>query len=217
MKRKLFILILLVSIFLTGCSKKDSQIFKETYESLNGKTNAKGALHRTVSIDKNNMFDIVTDEDIVKKIEKGETFYVYFGDKLCPWCRSVIEKFISVAKENNIDKVYYVAIWDDNGNEIVRDKYTLDENNNLVKSVSGTESYAKLLEYFDSVLKEYKVGDVSTNEKRIFAPNFFYVENGKVVKMTSGISDKQTDSRGELTDEILTDEESLFKEFFSKE
>ena len=51
-------------------------------------------------------------------IENKETFYVYFGDELCPWCRSVIEKFIEVAKKNDVKKVYYVKIWDDDHNEI---------------------------------------------------------------------------------------------------
>ena len=32
--------------------------------------------------------------------------------------------------------------------------------------------------------------------------------------MAEGISEKQTDSRGELTKEILEDEEKIFKEFF---
>ena len=215
MKKKIIIVLaLLLVISLSGCTKKSNQIFKESYESLNGKTNAKGAEHRTVNIDKNNPFEIVTDSDIVKKIENGETFYVYFGDKLCPWCRSVIEKFISIAKEKGIKKVYYVAIWDDNGNEIVRDKYTKNEDGSYTKTIDGTDSYKKLLEYFDSVLKDYTMGEDSMNEKRIYAPNFFYVKDGKVVKMTSGISEKQTDSRGELTEEILEDEEKLFKEFF---
>ena len=52
-------------------------------------------------------------------------------------------------------------------------------------------------------------------EKRIYAPNYIYVSEGKAIRMTTGISDKQTDSREELTDEILDDEEKLFSEFFA--
>ena len=51
-------------------------------------------------------------------------------------------------------------------------------------------------------------------EKRIYAPNYFYISNGKVKKMVEGISDKQKDSREELTDEILKDEEEQFNDLF---
>ena len=153
-------------------------------------------------------------------IENKETFYVYFGDELCPWCRSVIEKFIEVAKKNNIKKVYYVKIWDSEGNEVLRDKYSLEDGS--LKLVSeGTESYKKLLTYFDSVLTDYnltndKGEEVSCNEKRIYAPNFIYVEKGNTIKLTEGISSLQKDSREELTKEILDEETSLFEEFFKK-
>ena len=37
------------------------------------------------------------------------------------------EKSIEVAKEKNIEKIYYIDIWDDDGNEILRDKYILHD------------------------------------------------------------------------------------------
>ena len=138
---------------------------------------------------------------------------------MCPWCRSVIEKAIENAKEYSVKTIYYINIWDKDHNEIFRDKYELGEDGNLKKTVEGTEGYNKLLTYFDSVLSTYELTDsdgnkVDTGEKRIYAPNFFYVKDGVVKTMVEGISDKQTDSRGELTEEILNDEESVFDEFF---
>ena len=59
------------------------------------------------------------------------------------------------------------------------------------------------------------MSEVKVGEKRIYAPNFIYVNNGKAVKMTEGISDKQKDAFEELSDEILEDEEKLFNEFFN--
>ena len=41
-----------------------------------------------------------------------------------------------------------------------------------------------------------------------------YVEKGKAVRLVTGVSDKQEDSREELTDEMLEDEEKIFTEFF---
>ena len=209
----------IISIFtLTACSKKDSVIFKNDYESLNGKSNSNGNAYREVSIPKSNPIIISSAQEIVKMIEDEETFYVYFGSKLCPWCRSVIEEAIEVANNNGIDKIYYVDIWDDLGNEILRDKYVLDESNKPLKTQEGTEEYSKLLTYLDDVLEEYTYtlndNKLSFGEKRIFATTFIYIAKGKATRMTTGISEFQTGARDELTKEILADEEKQFDDFF---
>ena len=221
MKKYLIVLVLFIMLLgVTGCkNNKYALEFKEEYESLNGTTNKSGKEHRKINISKNNPFHKVEQKDIVKMIEDKQTFYLYVGDPLCPWCRSVLEKSIEVAKENKVKEIYYIDIWDDDGNEILRDKYELKDGT-LVKTVNGTEEYKKLLEYFDSVLSNYTVSDndgnkIETGEKRIYAPNFFYIENGKVIKLVEGISDKQKDSREELTKEILDDEQKIFEEFFN--
>ena len=211
--------VLTIILVLGGCATKESKEFKSEYEALNGKTNASGKVHRTISIPKNNPFEKVSAKDIVSKIENKETFYVYFGDELCPWCRSVIEKAIEVAKKNKVKKIYYVKIWDENGTEILRDKYQLTEEGDLEEIIEGTEEYKKFLEYFDALLEEYTLSDgngneIDVTEKRIFAPNFIYVENGVAKRIATGISEDQDDSRAELTPEILKEEERLFNEFF---
>ncbi len=218
MKKKILVLCLSI-LLICGCTSKSAVEFKNEYEALNGKENANGKVHREISINKNNPFEKITAQELVKKIENKETFYVYFGDELCPWCRSVIEKFIEVANKKNIDKVYYVKIWDKEGNEALRSKYQLNDKNEIEEVVKGTQEYNKLLEYFDSLLSDYTLTDkdgnkVSTNEKRIFAPNFIYVKDGKSIKLVDGISEKQKDSREELTKEILEDEEKAFNDFF---
>lgn len=222
--KKIFkaLFIFLLSISLVGCGQEqetDAKKFKSDYESLNGGVNASGNAHRTVSIPEENPFVYATAEEIVEKLENGETFYVYFGSKLCPWCRSVIEKTIEVANKNNIKTIYYVDIWDDEGNEILRDKYTL-ENGVPTLTYEGTESYSKLLLSLDNVLEEYILTDqegnrISINEKRIYAPNFIYIENGRAIRLTNGASEKQTNSRGELTAEILEDQEKILNAFFN--
>ncbi len=218
-KRILLGIILLFSIFtLTACNN-DASKFKKDYESMNGKVNASGKEHRTVTISKKNPFIYSTDEEIVSMIENKETFYVYFGSTLCPWCRSVIEKAIEIANEKGVSKIYYVDIWDSEGNEIMRDKYTLDNDSSLELVNAGSEAYKKLLAYFNSVLSDYNLtasdgSKVSTNEKRIYAPNFVYVENGEAKSLVEGISDKQNDSREELTNEMLEDEKAIFRDFF---
>lgn len=226
------VFIVIIGILVIGCFlfvkwnkisndvTSDAIKFKEDYESLNGEVNLSGLEYRNVSIDKNNPYVYATAEEIIKKIENNETFFLYFGDKQCPWCRSVIEKSIEVANDYNITTIYYIAIWDDEHNEVLRDTYKLDENNNLILENSGTSEYYKLLKYFEDVLKDYTLTDSDDNiinvlEKRIYAPNFVYVKNGKAIKLVEGISDLQTNSREELTKEILIDEEKQFEELFS--
>ncbi|MBP3841274.1 MAG: hypothetical protein IK997_04000 [Bacilli bacterium] len=218
----LLVFVLLITI-VTGCaSEKDREKaieFKKEYESLNGKKNGLGKEHRALNIKSDNPYEKVSQKKIVEMIENKETFYLYVGDSLCPWCRSVLEKSIEVAKEKGIKKIYYIDIWDDEGNEIFRDKYELKDGT-ASKIKEGTKEYNRLLKEFDKVLSDYTLTDaegtkVETGEKRIFAPNFFYVKKGKVKTMVTGISNKQKDSRENLTNEILKDEEKAFNKLFN--
>ena len=222
MRKRLFLVFAcsLLMLCITGCQNKKALDFKKDYESVNGNVNSSGKENRTVNINENNPYERITAKEVLEKIEQKETFYVYFGDKLCPWCRSVIEKSIEVANELGIKKIYYVAIWDDEGKEILRSRYALEEGK-LVKTIEGTEEYYKLLEVFNDLLRDYNLTDekgnnVATGEKRIYAPNYIYVEKGKAKKLTEGISKIQQDPREELTKEILKEEEELFREFFTK-
>ena len=227
MKKKILLLTLiaLTLIGVVGCGKKeekneDALKFKEEYEGFNNKSNDYFD-YRTLSIDEDNPFVFSTDKEIVKKIENKESFIVYFGDPQCPWCRSVIEQAIKSAKENGIEKIYYVRFWDGFHEELIRDVYELDENNTPVLKQAGSESYPKLLEYLDNVLSEYTLKDkdgnkISVNEKRIFLPNFIAIVKGEAKELVEGISDKQAEYNGELTEEIIKDEKRIFNDFFSK-
>ena len=214
------VLVLNIQKVITNNSQTDGIKFKEEYEKLNGKKNDQGKKYREITIDSKNKIVYKTTEEVLDLIDKKKSFVLYFGFDTCPWCRSVIEKFIEIASLNNIDKVYYVDIWSDDHEEILRDKYTLDEKNKPQKTVDGTDSYYKLLNYFDKFLEEYTLTTakgkiVKIGEKRIFAPTFVYIEEGTAKKLVTGISDKQTTYNAELTDEILEDEAKIFKEFLN--
>lgn len=226
MKKKTILILLLAMavISLTACTnqkgqKTDAEKFKEEYESFNDKENDYFK-YRNLSIDEENPFIYTTAEELVKKIENKETFFVYFGDPECPWCRSVIEEAIKSANENNVKKIYYVRVWDGFHNEILRDVYELEDGKPVLKS-KGTDAYYKLLNYFDELLDDYTLTDdnentIETGEKRIFAPNFISVKNGKAEKIIQGISQKQEDFNSELTDEVIKDEKEIFENFYGK-
>lgn len=235
---KKIISLLLITIFLLGltfgCTKKeeeegkidytvqtDAEKFKDEYEALNGEKNSSGLEHRTITIPKENPIEYATAADILTKIENKETFYVYFGSRYCPWCRSVIEKALEVANKYNIEKIYYVDAWSGNHVESLRDTYELNDKNKPVLKSEGAKEYQELLKAFDKVLSNYtlttkKGKKVKVGEKRIFLPTFIYVEEGKTIELVEGQSDKQEGSRDELTDEILADEEKTFEKFFNR-
>ena len=220
--KKIFcgVLVLFFLFSTCGCEKSDAEKFKEEYEALNGEVNSSGKNYRKLEINSKNPFVYSSAEEIVKKIENKETFYVYFGSAYCPWCRSVMEKLIEVANDKNVGTIYYVDIWEGDHKEILRDTYTLVDGK-PEKTQEGGPFYDEILKYFDLVLGDYTLTDedgnvVSVGEKRIFAPNFISVVDGKPTDLVEGISSKQKGSMDELTDEILEEEKQIFKDFFSE-
>ena len=213
MKSKiLVVLIFIVSIFvLTSCINKntDAYKFKREYESLNG-TKVFDKKVRNIVISKDNPFVYKSAKDIIKMMDNKQSFVVYFGFAKCPWCRSVLPTLDKVSKKEGLDTIYYVDIFE------IRDTLKVDENGELITEKKGSKDYYKLLEYLDNVLDEYNLNDINgnkveTNEKRIYAPNVISVVNGKAEKMTTGISDKQTDAYMKLTPEMKKETYDKFK------
>lgn len=205
--KKILIIILtfILCLSTTACLKQsDASKFKKEYESLNGNK------YREVSISKENPFVYQTAEELSERIDNKETFVVFFGYAEDPWCRTMVEQLIKSAKDNNIEKIYYVNVRD------IRDEFELSEAEGPVQTSTGTEGYNKLLDQLQNVLKDYYVlnssGDkVNTKEKRIYTPNVVAVVNGTAEKLVEGISTKLEDPYGKLTDEMLKESYNSFK------
>ena len=210
MKKKLYIL--LVIVLLIGAffiyykvnvidKNTDAYKFKVEYESLNNKESYKNNKYRELNIDKDNMIKYSSAKEVLDKINNNESFIVYFGFAKCPWCRSMIENLLSLAKQNN-EVIYYVDVLE------IRDTLEVKDGK-VVVSKKGDTNYMKLLEKLDNVLDDYslEVDDVKyeTNEKRIYAPNVVAIINGKAVKKVEGVSEKLTNPYGKITDEMKKD------------
>ena len=210
MKKKLYIL--LVIVLLIGAffiyykvnvidKNTDAYKFKVEYESLNNKDNYGNNKYRELNIDKDNMIKYSSAKEVLDKINNNESFIVYFGFAKCPWCRSMIENLLSLAKQNN-EVIYYVDVLE------IRDTLEVKDGK-VVVSKKGDTNYMKLLEKLDNVLDDYslEIDDIKyeTNEKRIYAPNVVAIINGKAVKKVEGVSEKLTNPYGKITDEMKKD------------
>lgn len=195
------LLIVLVATMITGCKESDGVKFKKEYESLNNKEAfSPDYKYLEVNIPKDNKIIYKSDSEIIDVI-KNETAVIYFGFNSCPWCRSMVENLIEVTDDLNIKNVYYVDVKD------IRDTLEVDENGNILRTKSWTPAYRELLTLLDEHLDYYvitdKVGnEVETKEKRIYAPNVVVVKDGKVLGLTTGVSDNLEDPFGEISDSI---------------
>lgn len=206
----LFIIIIGIVIFFVVDKKdnvninSDASKFKQEYEKVNGEESYGGNITRELNIPEDNPFIYKSAGDIVKMINDKETFVVYFGFSTCPWCRSVLPTAIEVFDDLDINEVYYVDVKE------IRDVLEATEDGEVVTKTEGSKDYYKLLELLDGVLDNYSLYDsegneVNSNEKRIYAPNFVSVVDGKPTKLETGISDNQEDAYMELGDEIKKD------------
>jgi thiol-disulfide isomerase/thioredoxin len=229
MKRKtLLIFAMIISLLLVvGCNKNDKPRqsaldFKTEYESVNGKELKEGLAYRSLNISEDNPYIKVSPSEIVKKIENKETFYLYVGDHLCPWCRSGLEKMIEVAKDKGIKDIYYIDFWDDNHVEILRDLYEVQvdkKKTKIVKTKDATEEYTKILEAVSDFAQDYVITkdgkDYEVGVKRTMGGDHFYFENGVCKRYTTLRSPKLANAFDELTEEVLNDQKESYEKFFT--
>lgn len=193
------LLIVLVATMVTGCKESDGVKFKKEYESLNNKEAFSPEYkYLEVNIPKDNKIIYKSDSEIIDVI-KNETAVIYFGFNSCPWCRSMVENLIKVTDDLNIKNVYYVDVKD------IRDTLEVDENGNILRTKTWTPAYRELLTLLDEHLDYYVITDkdgneVETKEKRIYAPNVVVVKDGKVLGLTTGISENLKNPFGEISD-----------------
>lgn len=213
---KKILIIIIIMFTLVGCYNKEEVItdsikFKNEYEELNDKkTNYGDYYYRSLNIDSDNPIIYKSAKEVLNMIDNKESFAIYFGFADCPWCRSVVETMISVSEELNISNIYYVDV------KGIRDVLKINDNGEVITSKEGTDDYYKLLDKLSNILDDYiltsKEGkEVNTNTKRIYAPNIVAVVDGIATKMTTGISDKQTDAYMDLDEEIRQESYDMIK------
>lgn len=120
-------------------------------------------------IDKDNVYVYKSINDIINVLSKG-TGIVYLGFPECPWCQRYVVYLNNLAKEYNIEEIYYYNIKDARSN--------------------NTKEYQKIVEILNDLLPYDDNGN-----KKVFVPTVVFVKNGKVIALddeTSTISDGTT-------------------------
>ena len=165
MKKKIFVLLFLIMIVLTSCTKKetitDSLKFKEEYERLNGQKDSDGNDLVDLDIDEDNNVVYLTIESLIKKLEDKETFIVYFGYSSSNECRLVLPNLLKVAYRHGLDKLYYLD----------------------TTSIDDKDKFAIIEDKLKEVLEE------NDSSESIKVPSIIAIKDGLPIMLTHGLSD----------------------------
>lgn len=187
----------------------DSEKFKKEYESLNGiYDEERKHEYVEVEIKEDNPIVYASYEDIVNILENG-TGVIYFGFKECPWCRNAVPVLIDAASELGIDKIYYY----DNKN--MRDKKSLDEDNNIIVEEEGTKEYQKLVELMYDYLPTYE-GLNDDTIKRLYFPTVVFVKDGKIINLHTSTVNSQEDPYKNLTNTQYAELKQIYMDGFNE-
>ena len=221
MEKKNIIIIVIVLVALIGTlfaifllNNNDAIKFKKEYESLNNtKREGPDQTYHEVSIPKNNPMKYVSVKQATDII-KNKTGIIYFGGNWCPWCRNAIPVLIKSAKENELDKVYYVDM------TTVRNVWEVKDGK-LIKTQKEETGYYDLLKSLDSVLgkETFKVKDENgkeydTKEKRIYLPFVVAVKDGKIAD--SHVGTVELDENQTAYDKLTKNQEKQLTKVYNK-
>ena len=109
--------------------------------------------YETVTTD--NVFVYRNIDEIISILDNG-TGIVYLGFPECKWCQAYVPYLNDVAKENNLDKIYYFNILEDRKN--------------------NSDKYMEIVDILKFYLKYDEEG-----KKRVFVPAVIAIKEGEIV------------------------------------
>ncbi len=126
-------------------------------------------------VNEENVYYYATYDEIIEVLTTG-TGIVFFGFPACPWCQAYAPVLDEVARERDVEKIYYLDIKE------MREK--------------DTDEYKKLVELTDGYLEKDEKGN-----KRIYVPDSYFVKEGKIVGHNNSMSMLSGDNVTEYFDE----------------
>ena len=145
--KKLFFLITILLLVLTGCKKEKS--VKEYFDM--------SAYEKLV--DQEHVFEAISIDDAITLIKEG-TGILYVGKPDCSHCQKIVPILNEVAKENNVDTIYYLDVTDYKDNSADFDRVI-----DLFKDLyEGEPCVPTILVVKDGVIIGFEYSDSSTKE-----------------------------------------------------
>jgi len=195
---------------------QDALKFKQEYEELNGTVAFGDIKYNNLNISEKNPIKYSNYDEVINVIKK-DSGIIYLGFPGCPWCRSALPILFDVAKDNNINTIYYINIKEDRDSFVVEDGelvYQLDEEGNEKK---GVEGYFDLMDALDKHLTEYIVSyngkEYKTGEKRIYAPTVVFVRDGKVLGLHVSTVDSHKSGFDKMTEEQIDELYGIYEDY----
>lgn len=191
----------------------DAQKFKQSYESLNDTVReSDGATYNSVEVSEDNPIVYINVQEALDLL-KSDKAMIYVGANWCPHCRNAVPVLFDVAKQYELDKIYYLELDDDKSQFEWKD-------GQAVKTKDGTEEYYALLSVLADRLNDYTIQDDEgnsqpTGEKRIYIPYVLAVKDGQVVGDYVGDVESGDLDEGQTKYDPLTDAqyEKLFNTY----
>lgn len=156
----LFILIASSVLLLIYVSNNNSNHFSKLYKD----------------VPNDNVYKKISASDAINLIQ-NKTGIIYIGYKECPWCQKLVPLLNEVAKEDEIENIYYI----DNFYNMRPDKNENPEDE---------EEYNKLVNLLGDKIVEMKSKENEFNIIRV--PLVLFIKNGKIVDYHKGTYEGHT-------------------------
>ena len=170
---KRFLLCIAAAVLMAGCSSAKSDM--GGYEGFG---------------DKDHVYRDTTVKEAAEKMEKGETFVLYFGFDHCPWCIEAVPILNKAAKDSGYTVDYINtradASWTSN--------IDIDDYDTVV------ELFGDYLDYDDEGIKH------------LYTPHVFFIRDGKVVYEQEGT----IEGHSAIEESLSEEEEGQVYKFYSE-
>ena len=144
---------ILFSIFLFTSCKKSNKTIVEDYPQ----------------VDETHIYVKIDVKELKNKINNQETFFLVMGFPKCSWCQNLMGPLNDVAKEENIEVIYYLDIKEIRDNTFAKGHKDFEV---LIKKTKKINS-PTTMKIESGVLTKYHVGTVDShlpNERGVLEP-----------------------------------------------
>lgn len=139
------------------------------------------------------VFTDTTVQTMVRSLEEGQTFVVYFGFVRCPWCQEAVPVLAEAAEDAGM-KVGYINT---RPSDDIHSNIEIPDYDMLVDAVGS---------YFPPD---------DNNIPHLYTPFVFFVKDGEVVLAHQGTVEEHDAHERQMTDEERTELRKIYDEGFS--